>query len=254
MNGGWMWQLRFDDDTTSIGFLLDNHRHPIDPRLTADAEWHCWLTRFPSIQYQLAEATLVRPEAGLQRVNRLQHELRQIAGSNWALLPAAVGFSDPLFSTGIGHSLFSVDRLVTALRDLDEPKRLRESIAEYLLCISQEIDLIDRFVSLAYRASPNFGQYVAATMPYFAAATSCERLARDAKDGQGPGFLIANNLDFLEAMRQIEDSHRVLNAWEGSVQAAIKFEQAVDDALRPFNQVGLFAPQIPRMYRYTAAK
>ena len=253
-DGGWMWQLRFDDDTTSIGFLLDNHRHPIDPRLTADAEWHCWLTRFPSIQYQLAEATLVRPEAGLQRVNRLQHELRQIAGSNWALLPAAVGFSDPLFSTGIGHSLFSVDRLVTALRDLDEPKRLRESIAEYLLCISQEIDLIDRFVSLAYRASPNFGQYVAATMPYFAAATSCERLARDAKDGQGPGFLIANNLDFLEAMRQIEDSHRVLNAWEGSVQAAIKFEQAVDDALRPFNQVGLFAPQIPRMYRYTAAK
>jgi len=252
-DGGWMWQLRFDDETTSIGLLLDSHRHPINSALTTNAEWHQWLERFPSIKHQLVDATIVRPQAGLQRVDHLQHELRKVTGANWALLPAAVGFADPLFSTGIGHALFSVDRLVTGLRDLDDPVRLRESLAGYSLRVTQEIDLIDRFVSLAYRASGDFSQYVLATMPYFAAATSCEQASRDARHGAGPAFLLADNPEFLKAMRLVEESHS-LNAKNASVSSIEQFKNKVADALRPFNHVGLLSPEVPRMYRHTAAK
>ena len=256
-DGGWMWQLRFDDETTSVGLLLDSHRYPmseVNATLSAAAEWHQWLERFPSIKRQLADARIVRPQAGLQRVNHLQHDLREVVGDNWALLPAAVGFADPLFSTGIGHALFSVDRLVIGLRDLDDPARLFRSLAGYSLRVTQEIDLIDRFVSLAYRASHDFGQYVVATMPYFAAATSCERGVRDANDGTGPAFMLADDQEFLDAMRRIEENHRTLNAKNDLMHSVEQFEQVVADALRPFNRVGLLSPEIPRMYRYTAAK
>jgi len=140
------------------------------------------------------------------------------------------------------------------LRDLDDPARLFRSLAGYSLRVTQEIDLIDRFVSLAYRASHDFGQYVVATMPYFAAATSCERGVRDANDGTGPAFMLADDQEFLDAMRRIEENHRTLNAKNDLMHSVEQFEQVVADALRPFNRVGLLSPEIPRMYRYTAAK
>ncbi|MGV3482814.1 MAG: NAD(P)/FAD-dependent oxidoreductase [Planctomycetaceae bacterium] len=257
--GGWMWQLRFDDQTVSAGFLIDNHRHPKVADLSAHAQWQSWLDRFPSIAKQFSRAVIVRPEAGLQQVDHLQQPLRQIAGANWALLPSAVGFSDPLFSTGIGHSLFSVERLVAALADLEHPIRLTQSLATYSQRVFQEIDLIDRLVSLAYRSSSSFDRYITAAMPYFAAATTCEHAARQSGDRNGPAFLLADDQDFLDAVRTIEASHDA-RAVLASPAADSEFESDVRQALRPFNRVGLLTPESsvdrrsPRMYRYTAAR
>lgn len=252
-DGGWMWQLRFDDGTMSAGFLIDNHRHAhsLDP--SPVAQWHRWMRRFPSIAKQFEKATVVRPQAGMQQIDRLQHRLRRVAGENWALLPAAVGYADPLFSTGIAHSLFSVERLVTAIGELGHPARLSESLADYSTRLAQEIDLIDRFVSLAYRASSSFAQYVVATMPYFAAATSCERAARNAQPTAAPAFLLADDAAFLAAMRSIEDAHDRLRG-VADAAATVEFEEQVRQALKPFNHVGLLAPDSLRMYRHTAAE
>jgi len=248
-DGGWMWLLRFDDDTTSAGFMLDSNRFPLDASESGESEWRRWLDRFPSIRRQFSDATMVRPQTGLQRTGRLQQSLRKVAGERWALLPAAVGFSDPLFSTGIGHALFAIDRLVVALRDMDNSRRLSESLAVYSKHVGKEIDLIDRLVSLAYRASSSFENYVAATMPYFAAATSCERSARTSIDDAMPSFLMADDATFLYAIEVIEQSHRETLAGRHHQS----FTDSVCDALKPFNHVGLFSPDRPRMYRYTAS-
>lgn len=248
-DGGWMWQLRFDDGTTSAGFMIDSDRFPLDASESGESEWRRWLDRFPSIRRQFGDAMVVRPQTGLQRTGRLQQSLRKVAGERWALLPAAVGFSDPLFSTGIGHALFAVDRLVLALRDLDDSQRLRKSLAVYANHVDAEIDLIDRLVSLAYRASSSFENYVTATMPYFAAATSCERSARTSAGAAMPSFLLADDVSFLHAINVIEQAHRETLAGHHHQS----FTDSVREALEPFNHVGLFSPDRPRMYRYTTA-
>jgi len=249
-DGGWMWQLRFDDETTSAGFMLDGDKYPIDSKESTEQEWQRLLATFPSIESQFKHAQAVRPETGLQRTGRLQNALRQVAGERWALLPAAVGYSDPLFSTGIAHALFATDRLVVALRDLNAPERLAKSIAKYAEGVEQEIDLIDRLVSLAYRSSHSFEHYVAATMPYFAAATSCERAMMASPGDQMPGFLLADDPKFLLAIDQIERS-------QPSTEKAKSdrcFPDSVRNAIATFNQVGLFSPRHPRMYWHTAAE
>lgn len=251
-DGGWMWQLRFDDQTTSAGFLIDNHRHASGSQTSAHANWQHWMDRYPSIAHQFAKASVVRPESGLQQVERLQQPLRQVVGSHWALLPAAVGFSDPLFSTGIAHAIFSVEKLTDALRELDHPAHLSEALAIYSQRLSREIDLIDRLVSLAYRASCSFEQYVVATMPYFAATTTCERRSRDSQPAPGPAFLLADDPAFLSALQSIETAHDRLRGKTCETDAG-DFENQVRHALKPFNQVGLFASTVPGMYRHTAA-
>lgn len=254
-DGGWMWQLRFDDETTSVGFTWDAHRHPADTQATSKEVFTQWLDRFPSIKRQFTRAVIVRPDSQLRHVARLQHELRQAAGDNWALLPAAVGYSDPLFSTGIAHSLFAVDQLIHVLKDLDHPERLREGLHDYGRRMTAEIDLVDRIVSMAYRASSRFAQYVACTMTYFAAATTCEQALKDDPEGSKmPAFLLADRTDFLESLAAIE--HSLCDASRNSVgeDADLRFEAVAREALAPFNHVGLFEPETPRMYRYTAAK
>jgi FADH2 O2-dependent halogenase len=254
-DGGWMWQLRFDDETTSVGFTWDARRHPADSQATSKEVFTQWLDRFPSIKRQFTHATIVRPDSQLRQVARLQHELRQAAGDNWALLPAAVGYSDPLFSTGIGHSLFAVDSLIKVLGDLDHPERLREGLNDYGRRLAAEIDLVDRIVSMAYRASSRFAQYVACTMTYFAAATTCEQALKDDPEGSKmPAFLLADGTDFLESLGVIEQGLRDASCNRDGEETDLRFEAVAREALAPFNHVGLFEPEMPRMYRYTAAK
>ena len=246
-DGGWMWQLRFDDETTSVGFSIDRNRHPHNSSLTADAQFQRWLGRIPDVAKQFSNAKIVRPETGMQYIERLQHELRHATGDHVALLPAAVGFADPLFSTGIAHALFSVDQIVDVVQDLDQPSRLSERLKEYDERMRREIDLIDRLVSLAYRATGNFQKFVASTMSYFAAATVCEQTATQAETmSASPAFLLADNINFLTAIDRIEQAFAEADG--------DSFESLAAEALRPFNHVGLFTPETPRMYRYTAAE
>lgn len=245
-DGGWMWQLRFDDESTSVGFSIDRNRFPNTAPESPCNQFFHWLDGFPDVKKQFAHAQVIRPATGVQFVERLQHELRQVAGDHWALLPAAVGFADPLFSTGIAHALFSVEKLIDSLQDLDHPGRLTERLRGYAQRVMSEIDLIDRLVALAYRATGDFEKFVVCTMCYFAAATVCERASMEAfSEGTSPAFLLAENSEFLGAIDHIEKAFHSVGTDE--------FESIASKALSPFNHVGLFKPEVPRMYRYTAA-
>ncbi len=136
----------------------------------------------------------------------------------------------------------------------DHPENLATALENYSQRMTQEIDLIDRFVSLAYRASLNFEHYVAATMPYFAAATSCEQIARQSPQEPAPAFMLADDVAFLAAMQRIEQAHAGLSDMAEVSCQGCGFADTVRDALVPYNRVGLFSPEKPRMHRYTGAK
>ncbi|MCA9164054.1 MAG: hypothetical protein KDA62_13790 [Planctomycetales bacterium] len=270
--GGWMWQLRFDDGTTSAGFAIDNldgsmPGAPTDAKgnnqavkhLTPEEEWHYWLSRLPSVRRQFEQTSVVRPADGIRRVSRLQRACvpskakQSTPGRSvyaWAPLPAALGFADPLHSTGIAHTLFNVERLLEVLDVMDDPSALEDALQKYFRRLACEVDLLDRMISLAYRQTHDFEAFATATMPYFAAATSCELRAPTslASPSSPDAFLLADDAKFLAALEAIES---VANSTSNLDPCPT---QTVADLLAPFNQVGLFTPKTPNMYRYTATK
>lgn len=242
--GGWMWQLRFNDETVSAGFVQDLNRSE-RPNLSAASEWESWLSRFPSIREQYARAKVVRPESGLRSTGRLQRKLARAAGDWWAMLPNTAGFIDALHSSGIAHSLCGIERLARILiRSLGRDD-LESQLRDYERCVLAEVELIDLLVSSCFAAMEDFRRFASASMLYFAAATSYER-ARLSHAGEfQPAFLLADDPQWLAVVRRMCD----LLQESGSTD---EFERDLAEAIRPFNVVGLCDPSVRNMYRHSA--
>lgn len=248
MEGGWMWQLRFDHSVTSVGFALDETRWPLDLSVSPAEEWRQLLARYPSIAEQLQDAQPVAPltsDLPLIRTPRMQRRVDRTQGPGWALLPHAAGFIDPFYSTGIAHSLLGVEELADILTAADSsPSEARW--AGYEARLQREIDLIDRLVSLAYGTFGRDPRLLhAASMLYFAAATTWETRRRS---GVREAFLLADDRAFSqvvdEAIQTFPQTDQAIAAWCSNVETAIA----------PWNSVGLFQPEVPNMYRHSAAE
>lgn len=239
-----MWQLRFNDETVSAGFVQDLNRSE-RPNLSASAEWESWLRRYPSVGEQYANAKIVRPEGGLRSTGRLQRKLARAAGAWWAMLPNTAGFIDALHSSGIAHTLCGIERLARILiRSLGRDD-MESQLREYERCLLAEVELIDLLVSGCFAAMGDFRRFATASMLYFAAATSYER-ARLASLGEfRPAFLLADDERWLAVVRRMCERLREACSIE-------QFEREMVEAIRPFNIVGLCDPSLQNMYRHSA--
>ncbi|MBC7815605.1 MAG: tryptophan 7-halogenase [Planctomycetaceae bacterium] len=239
-DAGWMWQLRFNDETLSAGFVQDLNRGE-RPNLSASNEWDSWLRRYPSVGEQFANAKIVRPEGGLRSTGRLQRKLARATGAWWAMLPNTAGFIDALHSSGIAHTLCGIERLARILiRSLGRDD-LESRLREYERCVLSEVELIDLLVSGCFAGLGDFRRFAAATMLYFAAATSYER-ARLVNVGEfQPAFLLANDPVWLAVVRR-------MCARLSEPADVGQFEHELAEAIRPFNGVGLCDPVARNMY------
>jgi tetracycline 7-halogenase / FADH2 O2-dependent halogenase len=237
--GGWMWNLRFDHGVTSAGFCLTS---PLDPTLSPQAEWQQLLQRFPSIRTQYAAAECVAPDAGLIRTGRLQRLSGTIAGPNWALLPTAAGFIDPLHSTGNAHTLIGIERLLGILaRDWNTP-RLPSVLQEYARLVDLEIRRIDRIVAGCYRHFADFPRMIAWSLFYFVTAIWSENQHR--RGDPALSFLCADDPQ-LEQLFQ-----RITLALD---DPAIPIDTALTDfrqAIAPINLANLGDPMKQNLYPY----
>lgn len=250
---GWMWQLRFDAGIVSAGFAIDEAEHPLDASRPIEEEWHSLLDRYPSIAEQFAAARIVAPPGGLRRTGRLQRIAPKIAGANWALLPNAAGFIDPLHSTGIAQTLCGVERLAAILKQHWRRSTLPSELSAYERVLRHEFALVDMLVAGGYATRRIFPLFAAFSMLYFAAATTFERRRQRSGSSPGAAFLCADD----EALRGI-----VARAWERARQLTATgnpaadvvacFERDLADAIAPFNHAGLFDPAAKNMYRHTA--
>ena len=256
-DGGWMWQLRFNDETVSAGFVQDlsrDGRHPPSP----EAEWEMWLERFPSIAEQYAGAKVVRPESGLRGTGRLQRKLGQVVGPWWALLPNTAGFIDPLHSSGIAHTLCGIERLARVfVRHLGRDD-WGAQLQRYEECVLAELDLIDELISGCFAAMKEFRLFAAMSMLYFVAATSYERARLAASAEFTPAFLLAENVTWREVVARMGiQLHAIIRETRAERddhrRAAIeRFEAELAEAVRPYNVVGLCDPALRNMYRHSA--
>lgn len=245
LSEGWMWQLRFCDDTLSAG--LTSQR-----KITDASVWRQTIDDHPFLQRQFRRARIIRPGNALVGTGRIQFLKAQAAGPTWAALPSSVGFIDPLHSTGIAHTLFAVRRIASHWQSPDAHWWDR-----YSQTLRQELRHIDQLVAGCYHALPSFRLWSDWCMLYFAVVTSAEARAEEspgfaADDALGPSFLQADDGQLatviVQARRWLEDCRNA-----GSTDAACElFETRLRDAIGPWNHVGLLPVERPQFYKSTA--
>ena len=240
-DGGWMWQLRFNNGVTSAGWLVDSDRFPLHSSLLVGDEWGQWLCRIPSIGSQFRDARLVDPPEGLRRTGRLQHRLAMASGPGWAMLPTTVYTLDALHSTGNAHTLSAIERLVDILEEHWLTPDMPAQLAEYNRGLQAEITHIDTLVHGCYRAMGQFQLFAPFTMFYFIAAHNCEARRRDGERRQA--FLWAAEPNFCAALTEMHE-RLVQITRDGSASPAEVHSFATDVArrLQPYNIAGLKFP------------
>ncbi len=250
---GWLWQLRFENGCTSLGYVsadCDSLKPPKD----ADARWHATLGKHPVLKQLTRDARLASFPGRMYSTSRLQRLSSAAAGDDWAAMPFTVGFIDPLHSTGIAHSLSCVDRLSEILLS-DPGKHQSESLSRYSADVVLELRHVDRMVAGCYASLGDFRMFGAFAMVYFAAATTSEqRWLRS--PGDSPGFLLSDDADFGSVVRRLLCQVQSFRDRETKMSDA-EIEQWVDHVrceLEPFNHVGLFRPQKPNLYQRTVAQ
>lgn len=260
LDGGWQWVIPFDGGITSVGLTLDARRYPrLSTRSFAD-EWQGWLADYPSVQAQLADASLAPPFTGLVGTGRIQRcwdVPPDAAEQGWALLPGTHGFIDAFFSTGIAHSMVGIERLAAAFEVRgDRPEFLRR-MHEHVELTARELRLIDRIVAACHAT---FGRHpdllASVSMLYFAAATTWEQ--RRARGETRKALLLADDPTFVDVVDGCANDLRGLLTARPSApddaSAVRHFAESIASRIAPFNTVGLCDPSVHNMYRYTAAE
>ncbi len=258
---GWLWRLRFESGTTSLGFVTNLNSDP------AHTTWESVLDRHPVLKSIFGQATLANFPGRVFATSRLQRLSSLGAGDDWAALPFTVGFIDPLHSTGIAHSLSGVDRLCEILLSDDDAARASR-LQHYSTSVVNELKHVDRVIAGCYEGLRDFRLFRAWTMVYFAAATTSEMrwlefFEKSPDNAIPPGFLCADDAEFVRTVESLSgrlDEFKQCGAKQrGSKQCGKLDDQRIEywvdevrDSLEPFNHVGLFQPQLPNLYCRTA--
>ena len=253
---GWMYSLRFDHGTTSAGFLLT-------PRGLANLQtgnadnaevlWKRLLSRYPTIAAAFYQASPTMPLAFRPMI---QHRLTRAVGDDWALMPHAYAFIDPLFSTGIAWSLRAVERLALAFEDAVHGDRLpsAETLARYGSLLSAEADQIDLTVAGAYEAMSHFDVFAAQAMLYFVAVSFAEASQRlnPTDDIAWSGFLGIGDAVMQplprESLNRLRASARSPGSGYADTIDRTRFVEWMTSALAPRNVAGLAAPGKRNLY------
>lgn len=118
-DGGWLWVIPFDNDPrstnslASVGLTLDLDAFPYTGE---DPETEFWeiVSRFPDMLRQLRGARAVRQFMGSASN---QFSSTQLTGGRWAVMPHASDFVDPLFSSGLSLTFWTVNALVPRIAE-----------------------------------------------------------------------------------------------------------------------------------------
>jgi FADH2 O2-dependent halogenase len=162
--GGWFWVIRFDDDTTSVGLMLDRKMYPRDPKVSAEEELRATIDRFPTVKAHLGK---IEPIRKIVSTDRVQFTSSSIVGDGFILAPHAAGFVEPLFSSGFLLTIAFITRFIPVVRELlrspdYSPKRSMEAFRPLEKAFFTELDQVDRIVSgmiASYSSFDVFKQY-----------------------------------------------------------------------------------------------
>ncbi len=237
-DGGWMWVLRFNNGITSAGVAMQDWLAQELNLSEGEPAWYRFLNRFPSIAAQFEDASVVRP---FVYAGRLAYKAEKITGENWALLPSAAAFIDPLFSTGMPLTLLGIERLGCILQKSWGMPEFQERLLEYGQTTVEEADYTAQFISACYAGMKQFPLFAAFSMFYFTAASFAEISRRIESRPRYTRYLAADSNYFSNGFKH---SARQMHALAASktVTNLQDFEKMIFENTDPLNIAGLCDP------------
>lgn len=155
---GWFWYIPLADDITSIGVVADfsylfQGRTSNDPEVIYTDE----VARCPGLVPRLEGATRVEP---FRIAKEYSYRSKEVAGNGWVLVGDALGFLDPLYSSGILLALKSGALAADAIADgLDQGNTSAAALSVWGPGYLTGMDRMKKLVRAFYDGL-NFGQVV----------------------------------------------------------------------------------------------
>ncbi len=230
--GGWIWVLRFNNGITSAGAAAtDALAHELGFAEGASA-WQRLLKKLPSVAEQFENAA---PQFDFVYTPRLSFCGGAIVGKQWALLPSAAGFIDPLLSTGFPLTLLGVARLATLLEQDWEQARFTERLQAYEAQTSGELNAAAGLIAALYARTADFPLFTALSLLYFAAASYTESARRLGRPELAGSFLLHDHPLFGPQLRSCtEQALRQLSSVE-----RVQLLEQIYRAIAPLDVAGL---------------
>lgn len=254
IDGGWIWMLRFNNERTSMGIMLNRERFTGIPNMSPEEEWQSIVSNYPSIQKMVDSAQLSSDPGRIFRTGRLQRRLTKAMGEGWVALPHTIGFVDPLHSAGIALTLSGLEKVIAILANYwDEREQLNLELKSYEKGVAKELDLIDKLIAGCYQGINHFELFNVYSMLYFTAAISYEQKRLR---GQRPShFLSAGDRDIHRLVQEsYRDLQQIMAQDEISAEMISNFKQSVRNRIQPYNIAGLLDPAANNMYHHTVAE
>jgi tetracycline 7-halogenase / FADH2 O2-dependent halogenase len=228
-DGGWIWVLHFNNGVTSAGVAATDS---VGSELvfTEGAEsWRRLLCSVPALQEQFANA---RPTQPFTHIPRLSFRSATVTGNNWALLPSAAGFVDPLLSTGFPLTLSGVARLADILNKHWDTNQLSVQLERYAAQTEAELLAAARLITALYANMHDFPVFSALSLLYFAAVSYSEAARRLGKSHLAGAFLLHDHPGFGPKTRDLFERAKLPRSARDSAQL-------IDDILRTIEPLNL---------------
>jgi FADH2 O2-dependent halogenase len=240
-DGGWIWVLQFNNGVTSAGIAATNQFATKWNFADGAQAWRRILHAIPALEKQFARAKAERP---FTLIPRLSFRSATVAGRNWALLPSAAGFVDPLLSTGFPLTLLGVDRLAEIVaHDWGSP-RFAERLQTYAAQTDAELVATSHLIASLYYNMADFSTFASLSLLYFAVASFSETARRLGKRHLAQSFLLHDHPRFgSELSRLCERARQVRTQAESN-----ELKEDILRAIGPFNVAGLGNPSQRNWY------
>jgi flavin-dependent dehydrogenase len=155
---GWFWYIPLHDNIVSVG-IVASHDYLFKNRPSKDFEtiYNEELEKCPAVKQRIANA---KRSDIYRAATEYSYRSKQVAGNGWALVGDALGFLDPLYSSGVLLALKSgqlaADAICEGLAagDTSEAK-LRSWEVDYFRGMERMRQLV-----LAYYSGLSFGKFV----------------------------------------------------------------------------------------------
>jgi len=231
-DGGWAWVLHFGNGIVSAGVAATDVLAEELRLAEGEAAWARLLERFPVLREQFRGATPVQP---FRYISRLGFRSAAMSGKNWALLPSAAGFVDPLLSTGFPLTLLGVARLAELFESDWETARFPSRLEDYAAATEQELLATARLIGALYANLKDFPVFSAISLLYFAAASYAETARRLGRPHLASSFLLHDHPQFgADCARVLQQAHAV----GGDKDRAALIEQ-IHRIIEPIDVAGL---------------
>lgn len=228
-DGGWIWVLPFNNGITSAGAAL---LPAWADRVRDAAGKPCWdrlLEHLPSVRRQFASAEPVTP---MMTQSPMPYLSVRCQGAGWVMLPSAMGFVDPLLSTGFPLVLFGLNRLVAAVAEHWGRDSLEPALADVAQRSQEELQRVSRLIRALYGAMAEFPRFATLTRLYFAAVSYAESARRLGHfDLAGDSFLLGSNPVFVAGMDECLRLSSTLSVEE--------LTREIDEVIAPIDVAGL---------------